>query len=103
MPTVAQSAIRLDTAGVAWIDGTTTKVIEVAQIKIASGLTPEELQIELPHLSLAQVYAALAWYYANQDDLDAEIERRRRRVEGLRRAEPEPLSRAALLARKSHP
>ncbi|WP_263983816.1 hypothetical protein [Nostoc flagelliforme] len=28
---------------------------------------------EYPHLSLAQVYAALAYYYANQEAMDREI------------------------------
>ncbi|MEA5567249.1 hypothetical protein [Anabaena sp. UHCC 0399] len=28
---------------------------------------------EYPHLSLAQVYAALAYYYANQEVMDQEI------------------------------
>src|SRR5437879_4790070 len=65
MPTVIASHIRLDEEGVAWIEGTTTKVIEVVLNKIASGLSPEELQAELPHLSLAQVYAALAYHYAH--------------------------------------
>jgi hypothetical protein len=36
-----------------------------------------------PHLSLAQVYAALAYYYAHQDQLDAEIERRKRWAEEM--------------------
>jgi uncharacterized protein (DUF433 family) len=69
--------IRLDEKGVAWIAGTTIKVIEVALTQAASGLTPEEMQAELPHLSVAQVYAALAYYHAHREELDAEIERRR--------------------------
>ena len=37
------------------------------------GLTPEEIATEIPHLTLAQVHAALAYYHANRDDLDAEM------------------------------
>lgn len=37
------------------------------------GLSPEEIIDELPHLSLAQVYAALAYYHANREAMDAEI------------------------------
>jgi len=38
-----------------------------------SGHTPEEIADELGHLSLAQVYAALAYYYANRDEIEADI------------------------------
>jgi uncharacterized protein (DUF433 family) len=37
------------------------------------GLTPEEIITELPHLSLAQVYAALTYYYANQEEIELDI------------------------------
>jgi uncharacterized protein (DUF433 family) len=38
-----------------------------------AGLSPEDIVAEYPHLSLAQVYAALAYYYANQEAMDREI------------------------------
>jgi uncharacterized protein (DUF433 family) len=38
-----------------------------------SGLTPEEIAVRIGHLSLFQVHAALAFYYANQDTLDREM------------------------------
>ncbi len=37
------------------------------------GLTPEELHTAFPHLSLAAIYDALAYYYDNREDIDAEI------------------------------
>ena len=37
------------------------------------GLTPEEITTEIPHLSLAQVYAALAYYHSNRDEIEAEL------------------------------
>ena len=83
MTTATASGILLDENGVAWIEGTATKVSEVALTKRVSGLTPEELQAELPHLSLAQVYAALAYYHGHQDHLDAEIERRKQWAEEM--------------------
>ena len=67
--------IVLDERGVAYIEGTTTKVKEVVLAKEARGVPAEELPGELPHLTLAQVYAALAYYHANKDALDAEIQR----------------------------
>lgn len=37
------------------------------------GLTPEQIADEFGHLSLAQVYAALAFYHANRDEIEAAI------------------------------
>lgn len=37
------------------------------------GLSPEDIAAEYPHLSLAQVYGALAYYHANRDVLDAHM------------------------------
>jgi len=33
-------------------------------------LSPEEIPDQLSHLSLAQVYAALAYYHANRDEIE---------------------------------
>jgi uncharacterized protein (DUF433 family) len=38
-----------------------------------SGLIPEEIATRVGHLSLAQVHAALAFYYANQEMMDQEM------------------------------
>jgi uncharacterized protein (DUF433 family) len=99
MTTTNVPLIRVDEAGVAWIEGTTAKVLEVVLTKLADHLTPEQVQAELPHLSLAQVYAALAHYYAHQAEMDADIERRRAWAEEMRSQEQNPLSRAELRAR----
>jgi uncharacterized protein (DUF433 family) len=37
------------------------------------GLTPEQIADEYEHLTLAQVYAALAYYHANQEQIEAEL------------------------------
>ena len=37
------------------------------------GLTPEEIADEFGHLSLAQVYAALTYYHANRDEIEAAL------------------------------
>lgn len=49
------------------------------------GLTPEEIATEIPHLSLAQVHAALAYYHANRDEMDAAIEAERAEADRLER------------------
>ena len=37
------------------------------------GWSPEEIADRIGHLSLAQVHAALAYYHANQDAMEAEM------------------------------
>lgn len=37
------------------------------------GLSPEEIANEFGHLTLAQVYAALTYYHANRDEIEAAI------------------------------
>lgn len=39
----------------------------------ALGLTPEEITTEIPHLSLAHIYAALTYYHANRDEIEADM------------------------------
>jgi hypothetical protein len=51
--------IYLDERGVAWIDDTNVKVIEVALDKLAHGWSPEEIHLQHAHLSsLAQITAS---------------------------------------------
>lgn len=85
VPSLIQPHICLDERGVPYIAGTTTKVIEIVLNKQGSGATPEELAEDLPHLTLAQIYAALAYYYDHKAEIDAQIERDIQEVEELRR------------------
>ena len=52
--------IEIDDQGVAWISGGNTTVIEVVLDKLAYGWSPEEMRLQHPLLSLAQIHAALA-------------------------------------------
>jgi uncharacterized protein (DUF433 family) len=54
------------------IAGTGVSVHRVA-IMYKMGEGPEEIAREYPHLPLAGVYAALAYYHANQAEVEAEI------------------------------
>ncbi len=73
MIAVVDSYIEIDENRVAWIADTKVKVIEIALDKLAHGSSPEELHFQYPHLSMAQIHAALAYYYDHQEELDAEI------------------------------
>ena len=75
MSTTSSAHIFLDDRGVAWIADTNVKVIEVVLDKLAHGSSPEEMHFQYPHLSLAQIHAALAHYYDHQAEMDAEIAR----------------------------
>ncbi len=37
------------------------------------GLSPEEIADEIGHLTLAQAYAALAYYHSNRNEIEADI------------------------------
>jgi len=50
------------------------------------GLSPEEIADECGHLSLAQVYAALTYYHANSDEIEADVSAEEREAERLERA-----------------
>jgi uncharacterized protein (DUF433 family) len=83
MSTTATTHIEIDENGVAWISDTTVKVIELVVDRVVHGSSPEEMYFQFPHLSLAQIHAALAYYYDNQAALDTEIERRSREAKSL--------------------
>ncbi len=103
MKTVESTAhIHLDEHGRPWLDDTNTKVIEVVLDHLGYGWNAEAIQENHPHLSLAQVYAALAWYYDHQAQMDAEIGQQEVRLHALRdSAKPSPLQRRAAAQRGS--
>jgi len=58
------------------------------------GYNPEQIADEYAHLTLAQVYAALSYYHANQADVEAELAREDAEVARLER-EAKSVSRGA--------
>jgi uncharacterized protein (DUF433 family) len=83
MPTTTTAHIHLDERGVAWIDDTNIKVVEVVLDKRAYGWSPEEIHTQHPDLSLAQIHAALSYYYDHQLAIDAYIEQQLKWVEAM--------------------
>ncbi len=56
--------------------GSRIKVKHLVAVKHAHGYTAEQMQAEAyPHLSLAQIHAALAYYYDHQGEIDESIKR----------------------------
>jgi uncharacterized protein (DUF433 family) len=84
MASTAQAHINQDEDGISWIDDSNVKVIEVVLDRLAYGWSPEEIHFQHPHLSLAQIHAALAYYYDHQLTLDAEIARQEQLARQLR-------------------
>jgi uncharacterized protein (DUF433 family) len=97
----ASTLIEIDPEGVAWVTATNVKVIEVVLDKLAYGWSPDEIHLQHPGLSLAQIHAALSYYYENKDQMDAEILRQRREVERLAGAQRESPLYKKLLALKN--
>jgi len=76
----------LDKAQVPIILGSTMKVVELVLAHLAYGWSPEELHFQFPHLTLGQIYSALAYYWDHREELDQDIENRFRSVERLQRS-----------------
>ena len=49
------------------------------------GETPEEIAMQIPHLSMAQVHAALAYYHANREEMDEAMAAERAEYDRLER------------------
>jgi uncharacterized protein (DUF433 family) len=54
------------------VAGTGVSVLRIAGW-YKMGRTPEEIADQYGHLSCAQVYAAIAYYHANREEIDAEM------------------------------
>ena len=94
--------VHRDERGRAWIDDSNVKVIEIVLDHLAYGWNAETIQENHPRLSLAQVYAALAWYYDHQAEMDAEIEQQDERLRALRTTlAPSPLQRRLAAQRRA--
>lgn len=93
--------VEQDAAGIPIIAGTTMKVVELVMAQHAHGWSPEELSFQFPHLSMAQVHAALAYYWDNQHALDADIAHRSQVAGGLgKAARQSPLARRLAAAKR---
>jgi uncharacterized protein (DUF433 family) len=76
--------IDVSRAGVPYIAGTQTKVVEVVLDRQAYHWDADEIHQQHPHLSLAQIHSALAYYYDHQAEMDGEINAQLRRIAALR-------------------
>jgi uncharacterized protein (DUF433 family) len=91
LPPVSVEHIVLDESGTARLAGRRTKVAQIAMDKIAFGWDAEQIQKQYPHLGLAEIHAALAYYYDHQGEIDRQISEGRAKADALR-AQTENLS-----------
>jgi uncharacterized protein (DUF433 family) len=91
MPTktaTVASHLWLDERGRPWIDDKNVKVIEVIEALMAKDWSIKQYQEDYNnYLTLAQVHAALSYYYDHQAEMDAEIERQRQEDEAAWQAQ----------------
>jgi uncharacterized protein (DUF433 family) len=59
------------------IDGTRITVNQIVGL-YKQGYSAELIADEYPHLTMAQVYAALTYYHANQEEIEADLEAERK-------------------------
>src|SRR5437762_7111826 len=66
------------------IAGTRIKVKHVYTWVEQMGMTPAQVVAEYPHLTMAQVHAALAYYWSHKDEIHQDIDDEARRVAELK-------------------
>ena len=65
----SSAAIRGGRAKIAGTGLTVSRIVQWYRM----GQSPEDIVLEYPHLDLAKVYAALAYYHANREEVDADL------------------------------
>lgn len=90
-----------DPAGRHLIAGTRVKLAVLIENHLSYGFSANQLLAQFPDLTLAQAYAALAFYYDNREQVDQEIHARRAKADAwIAQQQPSP-ARERLRAVKS--
>lgn len=84
MQATAYEHIVINENGVAAIEGTNTKIVEIVQEIYAHGWSPEEIHFQHPYLSLGQIHSALAFYYDHIEEFQTEMQNRLEKFEAIR-------------------
>ena len=82
-PAVVPNRIELDDRGRPWLAGLNIRVEEIVELMHAWAPTPEEIHEHLPHLPLADIHAALSYYYDHKDEIDRSIDEKNRELDRL--------------------
>ena len=74
------------------IEGTRTRVIDIAIEYEMLGHSPDEIISSHPHLNLPQVHDALSFYYENRDELDQKADKDQEFIAVLKKKIPSKIS-----------
>lgn len=77
--------------GKACIAGHRVRVMDIVIQHQMRGLCPEEIVFQYPSITLAQVHAALAYYYDNREEIEGDVRRDHELAEKLRPLFPSKL------------
>lgn len=94
-----QPSLIITPEGAPFVSGTQTKVEEIVLDHLAWHWDAETINRHHPHLTLAQIHSALAYYYDHQAEMDATIEAGLRQVAKIKDSLGESPVRLKLLAR----
>lgn len=83
------------------IDGTRIRVQDVMIWHERLGRSAEEIVRDFPQLSLAQIYAALAYYYDHRAEIDAHLQEDEQTVQAMKAQYPSLLLRDSTDARQA--
>jgi len=73
----------------AWLEShPRTRVAQIVMDYVGHGWSPDEIQRQHPYLTLAEIHAALAYYFDHTAEIDAEIDEEWRESERLARNTP---------------
>lgn len=70
----------------AFIDGTRVRVQDVAMLSELQGYSPDKIIEAFPHLTLAQVHAALSYYFDHRSEIQNELREDQDLAELIRQA-----------------
>jgi uncharacterized protein (DUF433 family) len=74
------------------IDGTRITVNQIV-VWYKQGYSPEEIADQYPHLTLAQVYTALAYYHTNREEIETDLAAEKKEADRLEQEYQQPLRR----------
>ncbi len=74
--------------GKARVDGTRIRVQDIYVWHVLQGQSPGEIVASFPQLSMADVHAALAYYWDHRDEIHREIQRAEEEYEEIKRKNP---------------
>lgn len=84
MSSVVYPHLEFNSDGVPIVSGTTTKVVEIVADYLAHRWTAEDIHRQYPYLGLAQIHAALTYYFDHQQEVEDDLRRRMQMAEEIR-------------------